>query len=95
MFTIIPGISAQATVTELRSSTSELIDHAVNGPVLISKNSAPVAVLVAYDEYVEMSGNVNPDEASNDVPDADTDNGDGDGDLAETEAKAHKASKGK
>lgn len=50
------GISTIATITELRSSTSEIVDAAEksrNG-VLVVKNNDPYAVLVSFDRFNEM-----------------------------------------
>ena len=50
------GIEAIATVTELRSRTSSLIDQAASleTGIMIQKNNDPVAVLVGYDKYMEL-----------------------------------------
>ena len=50
------GIEAIATVTELRSKTSALIDQAagLETGIMIQKNNEPVAVLVGYDKYMEL-----------------------------------------
>lgn len=50
------GIEAIATVTELRSRTSALIDQAADleTGIMIQKNNDPVAVLVGYDKYMEL-----------------------------------------
>jgi prevent-host-death family protein len=50
------GIEAIATVTELRSKTSTLIDQAagLETGIMIQKNNEPVAVLVGYDKYMEL-----------------------------------------
>ena len=50
------GIEAVATITELRSNTSELVDHARDNKrgILIQKNNKPYAVLIAHDFYVEL-----------------------------------------
>lgn len=50
------GIEAIATVTELRSRTSALIDQAnsLDTGIMIQKNNEPVAVLVDYDKYMEL-----------------------------------------
>ncbi len=47
------GIETIATITELRSKTRELVEHACTSGsgVLIQKNNEPLAVLVSYDEY--------------------------------------------
>lgn len=47
------GIEAVATITELRSNTSELVEHAkkINHGILIQKNNEPYAVLISYDLY--------------------------------------------
>ena len=47
------GIEAVATITELRSKTSELVEHAKNieRGILIQKNNEPYAVLISYDLY--------------------------------------------
>jgi prevent-host-death family protein len=47
------GVDAVATITELRSETSDLIEHAqtsANG-VLIQKNNEPHAVLISWETY--------------------------------------------
>ena len=50
------GIEAIATITELRSNTSELLDHAreIESGILIQKNNEPYAVLVNYEVYERM-----------------------------------------
>ena len=50
------GIEAIATITELRSQTSELIDHArkKDHGILIQKNNAPYAVLISYETYIKL-----------------------------------------
>ncbi len=50
------GIEAVATITELRSNTSELVEHAkeIERGILIQKNNEPYAVLVSYDVYAEL-----------------------------------------
>ena len=50
------GIEAVATITELRSKTSELVEHAkkIKRGILIQKNNEPYAVLISYDLYVEL-----------------------------------------
>lgn len=47
------GIQTIATITELRSETADLVDHARrsgNG-VLIQKNNEPKAVLLSFEKY--------------------------------------------
>ena len=50
------GIEAVATITELRSKTSELVEHAkrIKRGILIQKNNEPYAVLISYDLYIEL-----------------------------------------
>jgi len=50
------GIEAVATITELRSKTSELVEHARGNErgILIQKNNEPYAVLISYDVYVNL-----------------------------------------
>jgi prevent-host-death family protein len=50
------GIEAIATVTELRSKTSALIDQAkgLETGILIQKNNEPEAVLLSYDLYIKL-----------------------------------------
>ena len=50
------GIEAVATITELRSSTSELVEQAkkIDSGILIQKNNDPYAVLISYDLYIEL-----------------------------------------
>ncbi len=57
------GIEAVATITELRSKTSELVEHAkqIRRGILIQKNNEPYAVLINYDLYLELlSGSEKP-----------------------------------
>ncbi|HYE96568.1 MAG TPA: type II toxin-antitoxin system Phd/YefM family antitoxin [Rubricoccaceae bacterium] len=53
----IKNIEAIATITELRSRTSELLDKAKASEtgILIQKNNDPYAVLISYDRYVELT----------------------------------------
>ncbi len=50
------GIESVATITELRSKTSELVDHARGNErgILIQKNNEPYAVLISYDLYTRL-----------------------------------------
>ena len=50
------GIEAVATITELRSKTSDLIEQAksIDSGILIQKNNDPYAVLISYDRYIEL-----------------------------------------
>jgi len=50
------GIEAVATITELRSKTSELIEQAkqIQTGILIQKNNDPYAVLISYDRYIDL-----------------------------------------
>ena len=50
------GIEAIATVTELRSKTSALIEQSkgLKTGIMIQKNNEPEAVLVSYDLYQKM-----------------------------------------
>jgi prevent-host-death family protein len=50
------GIEAVATITELRSNTSELLEHVKKSQrgLLIQKNNEPYAVLVSHDLYDAM-----------------------------------------
>lgn len=52
------GIESIATITELRSKTSELIDHVQESreAVLIQKNNKPYAVLLDWETYREVMG---------------------------------------
>jgi len=47
------GVDAVATITELRSQTSGLIDSvkSKNNGVLIQKNNEPHAVLISWETY--------------------------------------------
>ena len=56
------GIEAVATVTELRSRTSALIDQAkgLKTGIMIQKNNEPEAVLIGYDLYLELFAAHNP-----------------------------------
>lgn len=50
------GIEAVATITELRSKTSELVEQAkkIDSGILIQKNNDPYAVLISYDFYIDL-----------------------------------------
>lgn len=50
------GIEAVATITELRSKTSELIERSkdISTGILIQKNNEPYAVLISYDRYIAL-----------------------------------------
>ena len=50
------GIDAIATITELRSKTSELLDHvrAKKSSVLIQKNNEAFAVLIDWETYLSL-----------------------------------------
>ena len=56
------GIEAIATVTELRSKTSQLLEYAraTDRGVLIQKNNEPYAVLLSYNKYLELIGEEAP-----------------------------------
>lgn len=63
------GIEVVATITELRSKTSELIEHTkeLERGILIQKNNEPYAVLINYDLYLdlmEQAGNLEEEGAS-------------------------------
>lgn len=50
------GIETIATITELRSETADLVEHARrsgNG-VLIQKNNEPKAVLLSFEKYEKL-----------------------------------------
>lgn len=50
------GIEAVATVTELRSKTSDLMEQAqdLETGIMIQRNNVPEAVLVSYDQYMKL-----------------------------------------
>jgi prevent-host-death family protein len=50
------GIEAVATITELRSKTSDLVERAKNidSGILIQKNNEPYAVLISYELYLRL-----------------------------------------
>lgn len=56
------GIEAVATITELRSNTSELLDHAkgIESGILIQKNNEPYAVLISYHVYEKLINSQDP-----------------------------------
>lgn len=53
---ITRGIEAIATITELRSQTSELVERAkeLETGILIQKNNEPYAVLLSYESYLQF-----------------------------------------
>jgi len=50
------GIDAVATITELRSNTSDLVERAkqIDRGILVQKNNEPYAVLLSYDLYIKL-----------------------------------------
>lgn len=58
------GINTIATITELRSETSELIEHVrkTKNGVLIQKNNEPYAVLLDWETYKKSKHRLQNDE---------------------------------
>jgi len=58
------GVDSVATITELRSATSDLIEHVRNtkNGVLIQKNNEPHAVLISWETYKAVKEKVNLDD---------------------------------
>lgn len=58
------GVDAIATITELRSETSELIEHVrkTQNGVLIQKNNDPYAVLIDWETYKKIKEKLDIDE---------------------------------
>ena len=56
------GIEVVATITELRSKTSELVEHAKCNErgILIQKNNEPYAVLISYEMYAKLLNEQHP-----------------------------------
>jgi len=54
------GISAIATITELRSETSSLIDQVAGTEdgVMIQKNNEPQAALISWETYLKLKDNL-------------------------------------
>ena len=54
----ISGVEAIATITELRSETSELLDYVREAQkgLLIQKNNEPYAVLLDWATYQRVTG---------------------------------------
>ena len=54
----ISGVKAIATITELRSETSELLDYVREAQkgLLIQKNNEPFAVLLDWETFQKMTG---------------------------------------
>ena len=50
------GIEVVATITELRSKTSELVEKAkeIDSGILVQKNNEPYAVLLSYESYLQF-----------------------------------------
>lgn len=61
------GIEVVATITELRSKTSELVEHAKGNErgILIQKNNEPYAVLISYEMYTKLLNEQLPLESLN------------------------------
>ena len=48
---------AVASVTELRSKSTTLLENAkAYRGIMIQRNNEPVAVLLSFDQYIELSG---------------------------------------
>jgi prevent-host-death family protein len=58
------GVDAVATITELRSETSDLIDRvqSMENGVLIQKNNQPHAVLISWEVYKAIKERVDLDD---------------------------------
>jgi prevent-host-death family protein len=58
------GVDAIATITELRSETSDLIEHVrqTKTGVLIQKNNEPYAVLIDWEMYKQIKEKLNLNE---------------------------------
>jgi prevent-host-death family protein len=58
------GVDAVATITELRSETSDLIDQvqSTNNGVLIQKNNEPHAVLISWEVYKAIKEKIDLDD---------------------------------
>ncbi|MFB6248526.1 MAG: type II toxin-antitoxin system Phd/YefM family antitoxin [Salinibacter sp.] len=58
------GVDSVATITELRSETSDLIDHvqSTNNGILIQKNNEPHAVLISWETYKAIKDEVDLDD---------------------------------
>ena len=58
------GVDAVATITELRSETSDLIDQvqSTNNGVLIQKNNEPRAVLISWKIYRAIKEKIDLDD---------------------------------
>jgi prevent-host-death family protein len=58
------GVDSVATITELRSKTSDLIDHVqdTKNGILIQKNNEPHAVLISWEAYKAVKEKVDLDE---------------------------------
>jgi len=55
------GVSAVATITELRAETSELVEY-VQGEagreVMVQKNNEPLAVLISWETYLKVKDRI-------------------------------------
>ena len=58
------GVDSVATITELRSDTSDLIEHArsTQSGVLIQKNNEPHAVLISWETYKAVKEKIDLDD---------------------------------
>lgn len=58
------GVDAVATITELRSETSDLVDRvqSMENGVLIQKNNQPHAVLISWEVYKAIKERVDLDD---------------------------------
>lgn len=58
------GVDSVATITELRSDTSALIEHVqdTKNGVLIQKNNEPHAVLISWETYKALKEKVDLDD---------------------------------
>lgn len=57
------GVSAVATITELRAETSELVEHVQKSgrEVMIQKNNEPQAVMISWETYLKIKDKLNLD----------------------------------
>jgi len=57
------GVSAVATITELRAETSELVEHVQKSgrEVMIQKNNEPQAVMISWDTYLKIKDKLDLD----------------------------------
>jgi prevent-host-death family protein len=67
------GVSAIATITELRADTSTLIDHVTDhGAIMVQKNNEPHAALISWEMYKALKEKIDLKALQKELKEADS-----------------------